>query len=197
MVSGKTGTSIERIYAEHSNKLKALANEARLAGLDVKPTQQSPSAKVTYKQEVVDLNSKLNVALRNAPRERQAQRLANATYRLKLQAEPNMANATKKKIKAQAEAEARVRTGAKKERIDLTQREWDAIQAGAISNHKLNKILANSDLEQVKILATPRSARVMSSSKLSRAKQMLNDGYTQAEVAGQLGVSLSTLKTYI
>lgn len=197
LVSGKTGTPIERIYADHSNKLKGLANEARLATLNVKPIKKSKSAGVVYKKEVEDLNSKLNVALTNAPRERQAQRLANATYNQKRQANPNMDNATKKKIKSQAEAEARVRTGARKQRIELTQREWDAIQAGAISNHMLKKILANSDLETLKTLATPRTPRVMTSAKQARAKQQLANGYTQAEVAANLGVSLSTLKTYI
>lgn len=196
LVSGKTGTPIERIYADHSNKLKGLANEARLAGLSVKSTPRSPSAKIVYKKEVADLNSKLNVALRNAPVERQAQLLANTVYRQKLQANPNMDGATKKKVKSQAEAEARVRTGARKQRIALTQREWDAIQAGAISNHMLNKILANTDLDQVKTFATPRTPRVISSAKLARANQMLIAGYTQSEVASQLGVSVSTLNNY-
>lgn len=197
LVSGKTGTRIERIYADHSNKLKALANEARLATLEVKPLIRSKSARDVYKKEVDALNSKLTIALENAPRERQAQRLAGAVYNQKRQAEPNMDNATKKKIKGQAEAEARVRTGAAKQRIVLTQREWDAIQAGAISNHMLKKILANTNLEQVKTLATPRAARVISSSKLARAKAMLASGYTPAEVATHLGVSPSTLHTYI
>lgn len=197
LVSGTTGTRIERIYADHSNKLKGLANEARLATLATPPMKREPSAAKAYSKEVADLDQKLNVALENAPRERQAQRLAHAVYDLKRQADPSMSAATQKKVKAQAIAEARVRTSAKKQRIVLTQDEWNAIQAGAISNHKLKRILANSDIEQVKMLATPRAARVISATKLSRAKQMLADGYTQEDVASQLGVKLSTLMTYI
>ena len=102
-----------------------------------------------------------------------------------------------RKIKNQALAEARTRTGAKKTAIQPTQSEWDAIQAGAVSNHKLNQIINNSDLDTIKKLATPKEQPKMTTTKTSRAKLMLDSGYTQAEVASQLGVSLSTLKTAI
>ena len=100
-------------------------------------------------------------------------------------------------MKAQALAEARARTGAGKQRIEITDSEWAAIQAGAISTNKLNQILANSDLEKVKQLATPKTKILMTPTKTARAKAMLNSGYTQAEVADALGVSLTTLKTSI
>jgi DNA-binding Lrp family transcriptional regulator len=102
-----------------------------------------------------------------------------------------------KKIKAQALAEARSRTGAHKQRIDLSDSEWAAIQAGAISNNKLEQILNNSDLDKIKGLATPKSAVVMNNVKKLRAKAMLDAGYTTAEVADALGVSLTTLKNTI
>ncbi len=89
----------------------------------------------------------------------------------------------------------RTRTGAGKQRIEITQLEWDAIQAGAISNHKLTQILANADLESVRALATPRRDLLMTSAKTRRAQSMLASGYTRAEVADALGVSLTTLDT--
>ncbi len=146
---------------------------------------------------MAELNAKLNLALKNRPLERNAQVLANAVITTKRQANPHMEAAELKKIKAQALAEARARTGAKKQRIELTQQEWNAIQAGAISNHKLNDILKNSDLDSVRKLATPRSNRVMTPVKQARATAMLAAGYDQAEVADALGVALSTLKTGI
>ena len=88
----------------------------------------------------------------------------------------------------------RVRTGAYKHRIPITQSEWDAIQAGAISTDKLVKILNNTDIDRIRELATPRQHVLMDSSNTARAKGMLDRGYTQAEVAAQLGVSLTTLK---
>lgn len=189
-----SGTPIEKIYADHSNSLKALANQARLSAVNTKNTPYSPSAKTAYSREVVSLNAKLNLALRNSPLERQAQVLANEVVRQKTQAHPDMDTSELKRVKAQALAEARTRTGARKQRIEITDSEWTAIQAGAISTNMLNKILSNSDLDRVKELATPRSAVSMTSVKKSRAQSMIKAGYTQAEIADALGVSVSTLK---
>jgi transcriptional regulator len=189
-----SGTVIEKIYANHSNKLKGLANEARKAAVNTKPIPYSPSAKVAYAKEVASLDSKLNIALRNAPLERQAQLIANAAVSARRQANPDMDPADLKKIKSQELEKARIRTNAKKNRIQLTDEEWNAIQAGAISNNKLTQILNNADLDQIKKLATPKTEVLMSSSKKARAAAMLASGYTQAEVADHLGVSLTTLK---
>jgi hypothetical protein len=189
-----SGTQMETIYATHSNKLKALANNARKEAIHTKPMTYSPSAKKVYATEVSSLNAKLNIALKNAPRERQAQVLANARVSQKRQANPNMPKEDVKKIKQQELNEARIRTGAKKDKIIITQSEWDAIQAGAISTNVLTKILNNSDLDTVKTLAMPKTTPKLTSAKMVRAKSMLSSGYTQAEVADALGIGLTTLK---
>lgn len=191
---GANNTRMEVIYADHSNRLKALANEARKTAVSTKSTPYSPSAKTTYAHEVASLNAKLNLAKKNAPRERQAQLLANSMVSLKRQANPDMEKDEVKKIKQLALNEARLRTGAKKEQIVITQPEWNAIQAGAISNHKLEEILGHSDADSVKQLALPKTAKTMTPSMKSRAQTMLEAGYTQAEVADQLGIGLTTLK---
>jgi DNA-binding NarL/FixJ family response regulator len=189
-----SGTPIENVYAEHSNKLKALANKARLEAVHTKPTAYSPSAKKVYAKEVATLDAKLQIALRNAPLERQAQVLAGAVVTQKRQAYPDMEPADVKKLKSQALAAMRARTGAGKKRIEITDDEWAAIQAGAISTNKLNQILANADLDRVKQHATPKAHLLMTSAKQQRAISMLGSGYTQSEVADALGVSLTTLK---
>lgn len=190
-----SGTLIEKVYADHSNRLKDLANQARKEMVNTRAIPYSPSARTAYAKEVQSLNAKLSIALRNAPLERQAQILANAEVRQKQQANPDMDAADLKKIKAIALNKARERTGAKKTRILITDDEWAAIQAGAISNNKLNQILNNADLDQVKHLATPKQKSTMTSAKLQRAQAMLRAGRTQAEVADALGVSVSTLKS--
>jgi DNA-binding CsgD family transcriptional regulator len=192
-----SGTPIEKVYADHSNKLKALANEARKVSINTKTTPYSPSAKIAYQNEVNSLRAKLNVALKNAPLERQAQLLANATVKAKRDANPDMDKAELKKIQGMALTQARIRTGAGKKRIDITPQEWAAIQAGAVSNNTLTQILTNADLDKVKELATPRSAVLMTTTKTNRAKSMVAAGYTQAEIADALGVSLTTLKTVV
>jgi len=194
LVSANGGTKIEAIYAEHSNQMKALANKARRELLATKSTPYSPSAKAAYAKQVASLDAKLNVALRNAPLERHAQVIGFAIVSQKRQANPDMEPEDFVKIKAKALNDARARTGAGKIRIEISDSEWQAIQAGAISNEKLTKILDNSDTERVKALATPKSKLLMTDSKTARAQAMLARGLTQAEVADALGVSLTTLK---
>lgn len=189
-----SGTHIENLYAEHSNKLKALANAARKEMVSTQTKPYSPSAKEVYRSEVASLDRKLDAALKNAPLERQAQVLGQSIVSQRRQANPGMEAADVKKVEAQALAEARIRTGAHKDRIPITDREWEAIQAGAISNHKLEQILNNSKIEDIKELATPRQKNLMTPTATSRAKSMLASGFTQAEVADALGVSLTTLK---
>jgi transposase len=192
-----SGTTIERVYADHSNSLKSLANQARKIAVSTKPKPYSPSAKIAFESEVKTLRAKLDLAKRNRPLERQAQLIANAAVQARLAANPGMEKSEIKKIQQQQLKIARARTGAGKNRIHLTDSEWAAIQAGAISTHTLKEILANADLDRVKELATPRAETSMSTAKISRARSMLALGYTQAEIADQLGVSISTLNATI
>ena len=188
-----SGTPMETVYATHANKLKALANAARKEAINTQPTPYSPSAKKAYEKEVASLNAKLNVALKNAPLERQAQLLANSVVSAKKAANPDMDAADLKKIKGQALAEARSRVQAKKQAIDITDKEWEAIQAGAVTTNTLTQILNNTDLDKVKQLATPRSSSTVSSAQASKIKRLLAAGYTQAEVADAVGVSTGTV----
>jgi DNA-binding CsgD family transcriptional regulator len=195
LVSKGRGTRVEQLYAEHSNQLKAMANAARREVVNTKDTPYEPSAKRVYSHEVASLESKLNIALKNSPLERQAQVVANRMVAQKKRANPDMDKDEEKKIKGQALKEARLRTGAKKNLVEISDREWEAIQAGAISNNKLKQIINNADLEAIRKRATPRENLVMTSAMTSRAKQMLSSGYTLAEVSDHLGIALSTLKS--
>jgi hypothetical protein len=187
-------TQIEKIYADHSNRLKALANEARKESVNTPPMLYSKTAKKVYAPQVERLNAALNTAKQNRPLERQAQLFAEATVNSKRDANPDMDPADLKKIRGQALNEARLRVGAKKEQIVISPEEWDAIQAGAITHYKLTQILNNADLEQVRALATPRVQLLMTPTKKASAQALMESGYTQAEIASRLGVSLSTLK---
>lgn len=193
-----SGTVIEKVYADHSNRLKALANQARKELLTTKARPYSPSAKAAYRNEVETLNSKLALALRNAPRERQAQVIATATVRMKTQANPDLLlkenKAELKRVKSQALAAARLRTEAEKSKFEITDGEWRAIQAGAITAYKLDQILTYADLDRVKELATPRAKEALPAAKVARARTLHGKGYTWAEIAEALGVSVSTVQ---
>ena len=188
-----SGTVIENIYAEHSNSLKALANKARLESTKIQNIPYSPSAKAAYAAEVKSLNAKLNVAEKNAPKERQAQLLARSIVNAKIEANPGLDKADLKKVQGLALTEARARTSAGKEKIDITPDEWHAIQSGAITASKLKKIVDNTDVDLLRELATPRNKPKMNSANVALAQSMLASGYTAAEVASRIGVSTSTL----
>jgi transposase len=188
-----SGTPIERLYADHSNRLKGMANEARLASLNTKSPQMSASAKKVYAPQVESLNAALDRAVRNSPLERKAQILANGIVKAQFDAHPDMDEDTKKKIRYSAQATARLRVGAQKVRIDITPDQWEAIQAGAISHDKLNKILKYADMSKVRDYATPKTGRLMTPSKIASAKALFDNGYTRAQVAQRFGVSLTTL----
>lgn len=202
LLISKQATPIEMVYADHSNRLKRLANASRLEALRTGNLKYEPSAKKVYATEVDSLNAKLNVALKNAPLERRAQSLAKAIVSQTVAANPGMEKDDVRKLEFRALAEARARTGAGKNRIgspgyEITPREWQAIQAGAISTKKLNDILDNGDIDAIRRLATPRTKLVMTPTRLVRAQQLLDNGYTLAEVADQFGVALSTLKSSV
>ena len=187
-----SGTLAETEYAKYANNMKALGNEARLAtvGLSAK---YNPSAAKAYKTEVDSLNYKLRRALQNAPYERQAQIIANSIYKTQLQDNPGMTKDDKKKYRNMALQVGRTQAGASKKAIDITDKEWEAIQAGAVSNSKLKSILDNSDLDRIKELSTPRQSIAMSTAKVNLAKSMSSSGYSIAEIADRLGVSTSTV----
>lgn len=190
-----SGTAMENTYADHANKLKALANSARKTSLTTKPIPYSPEAKAKYRQEVDSLNAKLNIALKNRPLERKAQLLANERVKLVRQNNPDMDKDDIKKLKNQALTQARLQTGASKKArlVDITDREWEAIQSGAISTNKLSQIIQNSDLDVLKQRSMPRESRGISDAKRARAKMLESNGYTLAEIADSLGVSTSTI----
>lgn len=190
-----SGTRMEDIYAEYANSLKGLANKARKTILDTSDIPYSHNARIAYNKEVEALNSKLNMALRNKPFERQALLLANKVISAKRASNPDMTPDQLKKIKGQALEEARLRTGANKKMhlVQITDREWEAIQAGAISSNKLSLILLNTDLDSLKSRAMPHTSTNFSVTQVSRAKSMANLGYTSSEISEALGISVSSL----
>lgn len=190
-----SGTAQENAYADYSNKMKALANEARKSYISTGRLKKSTSAADTYREEVDSLEAKLDKAARNAPRERQAHAIANSVVKAKKESNPDMDSKEIKKANQQALEAARAQVGAsgRANRIDITPKEWEAIQAGAISDAKLTQILRYADSAKVREYATPKTYNTLSSAKLSRAKAMKASGYTIQEIADALGVSRSTV----
>lgn len=188
-----SGTPMETTYAQFANSLKALANQSRKSYLNTPTFKQDPQARKKYSTEVSSLKAKLNTALKNAPLERQAQLIAGQIYRAKAESNNDMEADERKRLKSQALNEARERVGAKKQQVNISDKEWEAIQNRAVSSSMLAQILDNADPTQVRELATPHKEKKVPSYVLSRARSLLNAGYTYDEVADALGISTSTL----
>lgn len=188
-----SGTAMEKIYADYANNLKNLARQARLEMLRTPNLEYSPSAAKTYATEVASLNAKLKLATGNKTYERQAQLVGDYLYTTKKKSNPELDSDDLKKLRGQSLAIARERVGAKKKQIEITDNEWKAIQSGAISDSKLTQILANTNKDDLIRRSLPKSTPILSSGKIARARSMMARGYSQADVAEMLGVSVSTL----
>ena len=194
-----SGTLQEEAYAEHANRMKALANQARLEYKATPTLKRSASAAKAFEPEVTRLMSALRVAQLNAPREREAQRIANARVKAKVQ-DNNITDKDEiSKIRRAAINDARVATGAsgKRTRITISDGEWTAIQAGAISDTTLSEILRYAEPKTVRERATPRATTQLSQARVNRIKALANSGHTNAEIAEALGISSSAVSKYL
>ena len=200
-------TPMERRYAWYANTLKSLANEARLTAAKTGRIAISKGAQEEYKAEVKSLKDKLSSSLLNAPRERKAEYMANVEVSKKIIDYKNEhgKNPPKKEIgkwgqmaitKYRQEYNAVAR---RKRTIIITDREWEAIQKGAIGETDLMKILQNTDIDPLRARATPRYENGLSAAQINRIKALAatNSGYSIAEIAKKVNVSTSTVKKYL
>lgn len=193
-----SGTIQENLYADFSNKLKAMANQARKEAVNMKGIQRDPQAAKTYATEVASLKEKYNNMIANKPKERKAMLIANVNIKAKIQEQGLNPAIDKKEIKKISSVEmqrARDSVGAsgRKSKVTFTDKEWEAVQAGAISDNMLTKFLNSSDSDEIVKRAMPKTTSVMSSAKMSKAKAMLRSGYTYKEIAQACGVPESTV----
>lgn len=193
-----SGTIQENLYADFSNKLKAMANKARKEAANMKGIQRNPEAAKTYAPEVASLKEKYNNMIANKPKERKAMLIANANIKAKIQEQGLDPTIDKKEIKKISSVEmqrARDSVGAsgRKSKVTFTDREWEAVQAGAISDNMLTKFLNSSDSDEIVKRAMPKNVAVMTSAKMSKANAMLKSGYSYAEIAKACGVPESTV----
>lgn len=191
-----SGTPQEEAYAQYANRMKAMGNQARKEMLATGNIKYSSSARETYRDVADHILHQLNIALKNAPRERQAQLAANSEVKAMRKANPDM---TQKEVKKQGQlalSRARTRYGAQRRPVEISERGWQAIQAGAFSESTLSQILRFADIDQVRAYATPRATTTLSSGKQARIRAMRASGYTNAEIAAALGISSSTVSKY-
>ena len=196
LISGHN-SPIERVYANYANQMKALALEARKALISTENLKYDPAANKHYAAEVKSLESKLRAAKMNAPLERQALILANVAVKQYIYDNPTIKNdnGALKKLKGRTLNQKRLVTGAVKQRVRFTDREWEAVQAGAVHHTFLKDLLRNADSKEVKQLAMPKERTTLSASRKGRIQSMLSMNYTQKEIASMLDIPLSQVES--
>lgn len=191
-----SGTVQETLYGNYANQMKALANRARKEMISTGNLKYNASAKAAYTNEVNSLKAKLNNSEKNAPRERQAQAIANSVMKAK-RASNDLTKSEDKKLGQQALNQARQRVGAHRSAIDISDREWEAIQAGAVSENLLTRIIKYADIDVLKEKATPRDHKGLSDAQISRIKALAARGYTIEQIAKAVRASSSTVSDYL
>ena len=189
----------ELAYADYANTMKALANEARKELIATGKINHSTQAKSTYQKEYDSLMAKLNNAELNKTRERAAQRMANAEITSKIRAN-QLEKGDVKKASQQALTKYRNEVGSvarKKRNIEITDKEWEAIQAGAISESKLKRILNNTDADKLRERAMPSSTTKLSTARVNKIKSMSASNYTLNQIAEACGCSVATVSKYL
>lgn len=192
-----SGMPKDERYALYANQLKSLANEARKTMVNTPRIEYKPSMAKIYSNEVADLISQLNEAKKNAPRERQAQALANSDVEAKKRSNPGMQKSEIKKAAQIAIKKRRAQLGAEHVSIEISDRQWEAIQNGAISENRLKDILDHTDIDKIRERATPRAATTLSEVKQAQIKAMAASGYSNKEIANKLGISATTVSKYL
>lgn len=199
------GFEVEQIYADFIEDLKSQAKEARRIAANTETARKSnATAREQYAEERASLLSKLEEAYKRKPMQRQAQILASVQYRAKLNEHPEweydkeMLN----KVRKHCMEEARLRvgvdrvSGAGKKSFEITPREAEAVQAGALSTNELSEMIKVGNLDDFKSIFMPRNEKSISTAKQTRIKNLLSAGATIDEVAKLVGVSASTVKEY-
>ena len=190
---------IERVYAKYANQMKDLAREARIELKKTPNLEYDPEARKHYAEEVASLERKLTEAKKNAPLERQALLLANIAVKQYIYDNPQLKSdhGALKKLKGRTLNEKRLVTGAIKNRVKFSDREWEAIQAGAVHDTFLKDLLRNADAKEVKQLAMPRTPRTISPARKARVENMLARGYSQADIADMLDISVGSVQNIL
>lgn len=196
---------IEVAYAKFANTMKSTAQKARYIAANTKDIEYSKSAYLAFKSDVDDLLEKVKIAEQNRPRERAAQTIANARIQNRMRDwKDNHEGFTKaeyndykKKISTKELTDARNRVHASRSQISLTDRQWQAINLGAINQTNLQKIFKYADMNDVRARAMPKQKNGLTPAKEARLKAMRASGYSNDEIAQSLGVSRTTITNYI
>ena len=138
----------------------------------------------------------LNEAKKNSIKERTAERLAAAKINERKKVNPDLKGEDLRKYSQRMLSKYREEVGSiprRKRNINITDKQWEAIQAGAISENKLKLILDNSDPDILRERSIPSNRKGLTPAQISRIKAMANSNFTLQQIADKLGIPKSTV----
>lgn len=194
-----SGTVVEELYADFANEQKSLARKARLEILNTPKMHVDAEAKKTYAAEVASIDEKLRQVQMNAPREKQAQLLTASKVKALKQENPMLADDKEalKKLRTTTLTQMRAKVGAKRADISLSEREIEAIKAGAISDTKLTRLIPAVGVDKLRPHFTSSTTSGLSQAKINQIASLKAAGFTLQAIADRLGVSTSTVSKYL
>lgn len=199
-----SGTLKEELYADYANFYKNLANRARLESDRTQNTPYNKEMAVVFDNEVHSLNQKLLKAKSNKPKETQAQLTSRARYHVWLQARQNEGiEVDKEERRKRRDLElkkARKEFGAERNEIFFTDREWQAIQNGALPPTTVKQIYQYANSEELRKKATPNPPSELTPTQKRFITNLKNAGFenmTNSQIAERIGVSVSLVNKYI
>src|SRR5699024_1932737 len=193
-----SGSPVENAYQHYIEQLQVIKNNGQkeLSTIDI--PKRDPYAAKSYSHEVLSLNSKIKSISAQAPLERKAQVEANKAFKEYIKANPTISTDRKKSLRSEMLNNARLSNGVTpyEKKVHITPKEWDAIQANAISKTALEKLLSKADMDELREYATPKNRKAISPAKLASIKRMMaSSNYTLAEIAQSTGLSPNTIKS--
>jgi len=192
---------VELTYARYANYLKDLSREARKISDSLVGIKYDPQANKAYASEVKSLNDKYAELEKKKPVEASALMEANTMIKAWYQDNPEATKEQTGKAKQRITSYCRQKRGLNgaENTLKITPKEWQAIQAGAISSSKLKKLLTRADMDVIREYATPKKGNKLTDAQINRIRNMraTNSKLTTADIAEALGVNVSTVIKYL
>ena len=191
-----SGTEVEEVYADFSNKMKELADTCRRVTRTAPAYRKNPMVADQYRDEVAIIESKVAERKKKSPLERRANILAEADMRLKIQADPSIKDDPDKFKKESNRSLLRARNNLSVGDVDihLTDKEWNAVFNGALNGDTFLYLMRHCDSMELNQQVFHEKDNIISDQRIVMVKEMDRLGYSRAQIAEHTGLSPRILK---
>lgn len=190
------GYQVEEAYANYANRMKGLADECRRMSRTAPVYQKRHDLAGQYSNEVATIESKIAERRKKSPLERRAQILAEADTRLKIQKDPSIKSDRDKYKKESNLSLVRARNKLSVGDVDihLSEKEWEAIFAGALNKDAFAYLMQHCDPIELSTYAFNKKDEELSDKRIIMVKDMDRLGYSRSQICDHTGLSPRVIK---